>query len=257
MDFKPHFVGVSRICGEIKCARKEGPPGKIYVLILCFLISAPGYILAEGGQAALSEQKPLTIVALGDSTTAGTPGFASPREIPPDGRGNVESQYAYWMTRRHPEWNVLNRGVRGQRTDQIRKRFEYDVLRFNPDILILLGGVNDLHQGYPAEHVKENLEAMYRKAKEAGIRVVACTILPYNLATPEIRRRILEVNEWIRHYSREHGLNFCDTYAAVHDPENPGKLPDSPDEIHPGVEGYRRMGELLARVIDEMLKETS
>ncbi len=37
------------------------------------------------------------IVALGDSTTAGTPGFKSPLEAPPDGRGNMESQYAYWL----------------------------------------------------------------------------------------------------------------------------------------------------------------
>ena len=35
-----------------------------------------------------------TIVALGDSTTAGTPGFLSPLESPPDGRGDVESQFA-------------------------------------------------------------------------------------------------------------------------------------------------------------------
>ena len=36
----------------------------------------------------------ITIVALGDSTTAGTPAFKSPIEAPPNGSGNVESQYA-------------------------------------------------------------------------------------------------------------------------------------------------------------------
>jgi lysophospholipase L1-like esterase len=59
----------------------------------------------------------ITIVALGDSTTAGTPGFRSPIEAPPDGSGNVESQYAYWLTQAHPEWEILNRGVNGERTD--------------------------------------------------------------------------------------------------------------------------------------------
>ncbi len=39
----------------------------------------------------------LTIVGLGDSTTAGTPGFRSPLESPPDGAGDETSQYAYWM----------------------------------------------------------------------------------------------------------------------------------------------------------------
>ena len=40
------------------------------------------------------------IVALGDSTTAGTPGFRSPVEAPPDGAGDVESQFAYWLMQR-------------------------------------------------------------------------------------------------------------------------------------------------------------
>src|SRR5436190_19180560 len=69
-----------------------------------------------------------TIVALGDSTTAGTPGFKSPIEAPPDGAGNVESQYAYWLMKTHPDWRVLNRGVDGERSDQIRARFERDGL---------------------------------------------------------------------------------------------------------------------------------
>jgi hypothetical protein len=41
----------------------------------------------------------ITIIALGDSTTAGTPGFKSPLESPPDDSGNIESQYAYWLTK--------------------------------------------------------------------------------------------------------------------------------------------------------------
>ena len=69
-------------------------------------------------------EKPLTILALGDSTTAGTPEFRSPVEVPPHGEGNVQSQYIYWMMKAHPEWTVLNRGVNGERTDQILNRFE-------------------------------------------------------------------------------------------------------------------------------------
>ena len=46
----------------------------------------------------------ITIVALGDSTTAGTPGYKSPVEAPPNGSGNVESQYAYWLMRARPDW---------------------------------------------------------------------------------------------------------------------------------------------------------
>jgi hypothetical protein len=46
--------------------------------------------------------KKIRIVALGDSTTAGTPGFQSPLEAPPNGRGDETSQYAYWLMRAQP-----------------------------------------------------------------------------------------------------------------------------------------------------------
>ena len=39
---------------------------------------------------------------------------------------------------------------------------------------------------------------MYDKARAAGIRVVAGTIIPYNTATPDQNARMHAVNDWIR-----------------------------------------------------------
>ncbi len=125
----------------------------------------------------------LRIVGLGDSTTAGTPGFLSPLEAPPDGSGNAESQYAYWMMKGHPDWIVVNRGINGQRSDEILARFYRDVVREEPDYVIVLAGVNDVYQGYPRESVQRNLLAMYRLAGRALTIPVAATILPYNSAS--------------------------------------------------------------------------
>src|SRR5438309_6212845 len=91
--------------------------------------------------------RPLTIVGLGDSTTAGTPGFRSPLEAPPRGDGNPESQYEYWMTRSHPEWTVLNRGINGETSEEIRNRLPRDVLQVRPAYAIILAGVNDIFGG--------------------------------------------------------------------------------------------------------------
>lgn len=195
-----------------------------------------------------------TVVGLGDSTTAGTPGFFSPREAPPEGRGDPESQYAYWLTRLCPAWQVLNRGVRGQRTDQILARFDYDVTRFSPEAVILLAGVNDLHQGRSAEETQEGIRRLVERSLEARLKVILCTILPYNMALPETAERLLAVNAWIRRFAAEKNVYFCDTYAAVADPSNPARLKESPDRIHPGVEGYRKMAEALAPVLTALEK---
>ena len=107
------------------------------------------------------------ILALGDSTTAGTPGFKSPIEAPPDGSGNVESQYPYWLMQTHPDWCMLSRGVNGERTDDILARLAREFIRFTPDLVMIIAGVNDIYQGRPADIVRRKLEAIYAAAKRA------------------------------------------------------------------------------------------
>lgn len=192
----------------------------------------------------------LVIVGLGDSTTAGTPGFLSPVEAPPDGMGDRESQYSYWMMRAHPDWRVLNRGVNGERTDQILSRFQRDVAAHKPAVVIVLAGVNDIYQGRPTASVERNLESIYSLAKKGGVVAVAATILPYNISGPRESAAIRLVNAWIESGAKASGRLFCDTNAAVRSKSDPDRLASSPDAIHPDVAGYRRMGEALVSTLE-------
>jgi lysophospholipase L1-like esterase len=203
----------------------------------------------------MAEPGATRLVALGDSTTAGTPGFQSPIESPPDGSGNPESQYAYWVMQAHPGWRVLNRGVNGERSDQIRQRFNRDVLQARADLVIIIAGVNDIYQGRSVESVQAELLAMYTAARDAGIPAVAGSILPYNTATPEQNARVHAVNGWIRDdASRQTGVIFCDTRAAVAMPGRPDVLVSSPDDIHPSPDGYRLMAHALIPAIEWALQ---
>ena len=182
------------------------------------------------------------IVALGDSTTAGTPGWKSPIEAPPLGEGDETSQYAYWLIQAHPEWEVLNRGVNGERSDQILARFDRDVLGERPDAVVIIAGVNDVYQGRAAAHVIGQLQGMYERARGASIPVIAGSIIPYNTATPDQNARMREVNDWIRSCSTaDSRVFFVDTRAAVSTPDAPDLLVDTPDQLHPSPTGYKRM----------------
>ena len=196
----------------------------------------------------------LRIVGLGDSTTAGTPGFLSPLEAPPNGRGNPESQYAYWIMKAHPDWMVLNRGINGQRSDEILARFELDVEQERSDCVIVLVGVNDVYQGVPLESVKRNLLEIYQKALTRKLALVAATVLPYNTASAPEAKAIRDLNNWIRETVNRLTVLFCDTNLAVRDPNDPDRLRSSPDGLHPDVSGYRKMGEALVETIDSGLK---
>jgi lysophospholipase L1-like esterase len=190
------------------------------------------------------------IVGWGDSTTAGTPAFLSPVESPPHGKGNEQSQYAYWIMKSHEDWVVLNKGINGQRTDQILARFERDVAAERPDVTIILAGVNDIYQGRPIAKVQENLREMYRLVAQLGSAGIACSVLPYNTMTPSQARARKELNKWIRGESTRSRIVFSDTAAAVSSREAPDRLVGTPDGLHPDVEGYRRMaGELSDAVM--------
>jgi lysophospholipase L1-like esterase len=194
------------------------------------------------------------VVAMGDSTTAGTPGWLSPREAPPNGRGDETSQYAYWLMKAHADWDVRNMGINGERSDQIRDRFERDVAAQAPSVVVIIAGVNDVYQGRPTSHTIAQLKAMYARAREAGIKVVAGSIIPYNTASIAQNASMRTINNWIREYAAtDSNVRFVDTRAAVAAPGDPNRLSSSPDGLHPDAAGYRRMAEAIGPVVEQVL----
>jgi lysophospholipase L1-like esterase len=209
---------------------------------------------ATAGRAPERSGDPI-IVALGDSTTAGTPLFKSPLEAPPAGSGDERSQFAYWLMRAQPAWSVLNRGVNGERSDQIAARFERDVLASRPAAVIIIAGVNDVYQGRPVDQVTSQLRAMYDRAAEAGIPVIAGSIVPYNTATAEQNRKMHDINAWIAaEAARDANIIAVDTRAAAAAPGDRDRLSGSPDGLHPDVDGYRAMAEALAPAVSRALR---
>jgi lysophospholipase L1-like esterase len=217
------------------------------------MIAGPALLALAIGHVTLP-QPPTLIVAMGDSTTAGTPAHKSPREYPPDGQGDITSQYAYWLMKDRPEWKVVNQGINGQRSDEIRARFEGDVVAKKPAVVVIIAGVNDVYQGRDAQHVERELTAMYARAKRAGIKVVAGSIIPYNTASPDQNARMHEINDWIKaQAASDPSMRFADTRAAVAAPANPDRLVSSPDGLHPDAAGYHKMADAIRPAIESLL----
>jgi lysophospholipase L1-like esterase len=228
---------------------------------LGFLLVSIGFVgvhVLEAGARDRVQKPPMsrsiTIVAMGDSTTAGTPGWKSRVEAPPKGAGDETSQYAHWLMGAHPEWNVVNQGVNGERSDEILARFDRDVVGLAPAAVVIIAGVNDVYQGRSARQVIEQLTTMYERAKQKGIPIVAGTIIPYNTATPDQNARMREINEWIRQNAADDpGIEFVDTRRAAAATEDPDRLFESPDGLHPSPAGYRRMAEAIKPILERVL----
>ncbi|MBI4349492.1 MAG: SGNH/GDSL hydrolase family protein [Elusimicrobia bacterium] len=193
----------------------------------------------------------LLIVALGDSTTAGTPYFRSPVEAPPSGSGDPAGSWTYWLGRAKPSWRVLNAGVNGERTDQIAARLERDALAHGPRYVVVLGGVNDAFQGAGPAAPREALTEIYRRVRGAGAIPVAATVLPFDRAAPEQAAAIRELNAWIRAEAKRLKLPLADTAAAARHPREPGRLRGSPDGLHPDIRTARRVADAVRRAIEK------
>ena len=120
------------------------------------------------------------------------------------------------------------------------------------DALVVQGGINDIAQTRSVEKAAANLRAMVRRGKELGLRVAIADVLPWNNGWPDTEPRIRELNELIAELARDENVPLLSFHDTLEDPDRPGRMRAdwTSDGDHPSVEGYRRLGEVAARLAD-------
>jgi lysophospholipase L1-like esterase len=193
-----------------------------------------------------SGQRKVIVAALGDSITAGNPGWdPDPERRRLEDPGNDEtSQYLYWAQALDPRFDCRNFGVGGERTDQILARLPAAIV--GADVLVVQGGINDVVQGRAVELAEADLRSMVRQGKAAGLRVAIAEVLPWNNGWPDADPQIRALNDAIRRIGHEEEIRVLPFYATLEDPERPGRMRAdwTAEGDHPSVEGHRRLGEL-------------
>ena len=99
----------------------------------------------------------------------GAPGAREPGD-------DETSQYLYWAQARDPRLDCRNLGLGGEGTDQIRARIPAAVAR--AAVLVIQGGINDILQGRAVDLAANDLRAMVKEGKAAGLQAVIAEVLP-------------------------------------------------------------------------------
>jgi lysophospholipase L1-like esterase len=120
------------------------------------------------------------------------------------------------------------------------------------DILVVQGGINDIAQRLSVEDAADNLRAMVRRGKELGLRVALIDVLPWNNGWPEAEPPIRRLNALLAELARDEGIPLLPFHDTLEDPDRPGRMRAdwTSDGDHPSVEGYRRLGEVVVRLVD-------
>jgi lysophospholipase L1-like esterase len=150
----------------------------------------------------------------------------------------------------------INRGISSQTTAQMLVRFRQDVLMLQPEVVVILGGVNDIAEnGGPTtlEAIEDNLQSMVELAQAHRIRVVLASVLPARDFPwrPGLQPadKVFALNAWIAKYCAQAGIVFLDYYPAMSDGARGMFKPYSEDGIHPNSAGYAVMDPLAEKAI--------
>lgn len=204
----------------------------------------------DGGRSAWSRSVQITRVesayygAIGDSITHGGGSIT-----------HTPNEPAYAWTS-YTNRKIVNLGRSGDTTKRIAERVERDKKGLDLKVLFIMGGINDLRSGEPAETVIADLNRTVAGAKKAGIRPILLTVPPCNPQlmtermgyplTPSWQAEWQKVNDWIRHQA-----DYIDVSQAVTDENGYLLASVTTDGLHPDADGKRRIGEMVRDYLDE------
>ena len=190
---------------------------------------------------------PITIVAIGSSSTAGagasTPAMSYPARLA------VELKELFPRT----EINVINRGVNGETARDMLARFDDCVLAEKADIVVWQVGSNSLLRDHPIEPAGSLIREGLKKLKAAGADVILMNpqYAPKVLAKAEVERMV----DLISAAAKEANVDLFQRYAVMRYWRLTENLTFdkfvSPDELHMNDWSYACVAKLLAGAIRE------
>jgi len=177
----------------------------------------------------------------------------------------------YWELNAYfnrPGQLIVNRGIGGDTTGYLRKRFYADALQLHPKYCIMGIGINDsieLEGDYwkriepkPYEEVltaaQRNIMDIIRQAEHSDTMLILASLLPIHIPVSlneAVRRKyIKEMNEWLEQTAKKEKLIFVNYYVTTIFPGTE-KPPDgiTYDGLHPNAKGYEIMAEALKNTL--------
>ncbi len=190
----------------------------IYLAFIFLLIGCSENKLSPLGQNA-------TILAFGDSLTFGV-------------GARLNESYPKILAEL-TNLNVVNAGISGETTAQGLARFSSQLDKYQPQLVILLEGGNDILRGHDLNNTKQNLALMISLAKERQIELLL-------IGVPEKKL-----------FSNSADLydQLADEYNVAYEGKLLSELLKTPkyksDMIHLNAKGYREFALRIAEILKD------
>jgi acyl-CoA thioesterase I len=193
----------------------------------------------------LASGRPLTVIAIGSSSTAGA-GASSPAATYP-------SRLAVALRARFPgrDITVLNRGVNGEETDDMMARFATDVVAAHPQLVLWQVGTNSVLRDHPLNphsvELHKGIEEL--KATDADVVLIDPQYAPKVLAKSETSGMV----EQIALEAKAENVDLFRRFEVMRDWHEVQHLGFdvfvSPDRLHMNDWGYACWAKLIGAAI--------
>ena len=198
--------------------------------------------------SSFANAEPVTIVALGDSLTAG---FGLE-----DQATGLVPQLEAWLKARGHDVVIQNAGVSGDTTAGGLARVGWSLGPHTDALIVTLGG-NDLLRGLDPASSKANLDGILKEATARGLPVLLVPIKAPGNFGPEYKAAF---DGMYADLAAQYGTLLADDFfagliAAGADPTKPASLTAfmQADGLHPNPEGVRLIVEGLGSKVEELL----
>jgi len=191
-------------------------------------------------RASLDAGDEVTIVAFGDSITAG---YAV--------RHGFTYFWKNFLVKKYPaaKIDLINAGTSGDTTIDGLAKLGWSVLSCNPDLVTVNFGINDAALGLGLEEFKENFTEIAERVLASGCELLLLSSQP--LETPGYDKLVLDYYNAIGEIARDLGVGFVDVYKAWMDRVKQGTSLSSliiPGLDHPNEAGYKIIAEELMKL---------
>ena len=211
------------------------------ILLIGPLVAVLGLAPFQTAQAAKRDaSKVITIVALGDSLTAGY-GLSRKQAYP--------ALIAEKMRSANYQFEVINAGWSGDTTAGGLRRLPPLLRGRRIDLLILALGINDAFRGVPIEQMQSNLQAIIDQTRARHPNV---SIIIAGMQLP-----LAPSDGYVRAFGEMFGILAEKNHAGLipYLLEGVGGDPElnQPDRVHPNAAGQRILAENVWRVLEPIL----
>lgn len=155
------------------------------------------------------------------------------------------------------KYTPLNLGLAGDFTQNILWRIDHGALTgTNPDVLVLMAGVNNLAGGFSPQKTVAGIRAILAavQAQLPTTRILLLAILPARKNPDDpLRQHILEANRLLANAPLPPRVSIHDVGSALLEPDGTLSKVTMGDFLHPTALGYERLSEAVAPLVDALL----